>query len=261
MSPTRAILLLTMTRPVHTLAWLLFPVTLSLPLTGQSKPSLATVPFVGCPADGQQGPDAAPRGEPKPLAIPHSAAAQLAWYEYRGDQGQIGVLGPRGWHCFATIGSSGVSLYVAPEPLNATKILEHKNWRGFTGPAIQLSESEGGTSGRFEVAQVIARVFPAHRDFVHSVVAEGLEPASDFPAGAFPTDHLTYKTKELVEFTTPAHHKGLGTMSWLLPSDEPIHGVARLSTDGDTDLLQLNVRLPANISSLASAILEQAERE
>jgi hypothetical protein len=221
---------------------------------------LATVPFVGCPADGQLGPAPAAKGKPKSLPLSHANAERMAWYEYRDDGDQIGVLGPRGWNCFATIGSDGMSLYVSSEPLNSAKILEHKNWRGFTGPAIQLSVSLGGTSGRFEVARVIARVFPAHRDFVARVVAESLEPASDFPAGPFPTDHLIYKSKELVEFTTPAHHKGLGTLSWLLPSDQPIYGFARISGE-DTDLDQLNVRLPANVSDLAPAIIKQAEHE
>lgn len=233
----------------------------SLSTIAYARQPLATVPFVGCPADGQLGPTAAPKGKPKNLPLAAPVAAQIAWYEYRGDGGQMGILAPRGWNCFATIGSNGISLYVAPEPLNADKILGHKNWRGFIGPAIELSESEGGTSGRFDVAKVIARVFSAHRDFLRDVIAEDIETASNFPTGPFPTDHLNYKTKELVEFTTPAGHKGLGTMSWLLPSDQPISGVAILSTGEDTDLLQLNMRLPPALAALGPIIIEQAERE
>lgn len=229
--------------------------------TARGTGPTVTVPFIGCSADGQLGPMAAPKGKPKDIALPAQIGPQLAWYEYHGEAGQIGVLAPRGWNCFATLGSNGMSLYVAPEPLNSEKLLAHRNWQGFKGPAIELSESEGGTSGRFEVAQVIARVFPAHRDFLHNVIAEGFEPASDFPTGPFPTDHLTYKSKELVEFSTPAGHKGLGTMSWLLPSGLPISGMALLNTGEDLVLLQLSVRLPAKIGYLAPIIVEQAERE
>ena len=58
------------------------------------------------------------------------------------------------------------SLTLLPNHWIAPNSLKHKNWKGFTGPAIQLSASDGGTSGRFEVARVVARVFPAHRDYV-----------------------------------------------------------------------------------------------
>ena len=109
-----------------------------------------SVPYIGCSGDGQTGPYAAAKGEPKRVKLPPAIADQLAWYEYNGDAGHFGTLGPRGWNCFATIGSDGLTLYVAPEPLDSAKLLEHKNWKGFTGPAIQLSISDGGTSGRFE---------------------------------------------------------------------------------------------------------------
>ncbi len=220
-----------------------------------------SIPYVGCAGDGQTGPYAAAKGNPKPVNLPPEMADQLAWYEYSGDAGHFGTLGPRGWNCFATIGSNGWSLYVAPEPLDSAKLIEHKNWKGFVGPAIQLSDSDGGTSGRFEVARVVARVFPAHRDYARTIIKEGFGPASDYPFGPFPTDRLTYKSKELVEFITPARQSGLGTMSWLLPSDRPIGGFAQLSIGPniDTELLQLRVRLPSSLSPLGAPIILQAE--
>ena len=220
-----------------------------------------SVPYVGCPGDGQTGPYVAAKGSAKPVKLPPAVANKLAWYEYKGEAGQFGTLGPRGWSCFATIGSTGWSLYIAPEALDSANVLDHKNWKGFTGPAIQLSGSEGGTSGRFEVARVVARAFPAHRDYARSIIAEGFGPASDYPFGPFPSDRLTYKGKELVEFTTPAHRKGLGTMSWLLPSEQPITGFALLSIgrDIDTDLLHLSFRMPPSLSNLTASLLQQAE--
>lgn len=236
----------------------LFTLFFAAALLGHAQ---TTVPYVGCPGDGQTGPYVAGTGAPKQVNLPLAIANQLAWYEVNNDAGRFGTLGPRGWNCFATLGSSGWDLYIAPEPLNSAKLLEQKNWKGFSGPAIQFSDFDGGTSGRFEVARVVARVFPAHRDYARRIIAEGFGPASEYPFGPFPSDHLTYKSKELVEFTTAAHHKGLGTISWLLPSDQPIHGFAHLyiGPNIDTGLLQLNLRLPPSLSSLTATLIQQAE--
>ena len=222
-----------------------------------------SVPYVGCPGDGQTGPYAAANGSPKPVNLPPEIADKLAWYEYKGDTGQIGTLGPRGWSCFVTIGSNGETLFVAPETLDSAKLLEHRNWKGFTGPVIQLSVSDGGTSGRFEVAKMVARVFPAHRDYARKIIAEGFGAASDYPFGPFPADHLNYKGKNLVEFITPAHRNGLGTMSWLLPSDQPITGFALLTIgpDIDSELLHLSFRLPLSLSHLDAILMQQAEAD
>jgi len=238
-----------------------FTFFLILAMASMLAKAQTSVPYIGCPGDGQTGPYAAAKGSPKPLNLPTAIANQLAWYEYNGEAGHLGTLGPRGWNCFVTIGSSGETLYIAPEMLDAAKLLEHKNWKGFTGPAIQLSVSDGGTSGRFEVATVVARVFPAHRDYARKVIAEGFGPASDYPFGPFPADLLTYKGRNLVEFITPAHQKGLGTMSWLLPSDQPITGFALLSIgpDIDTELLHLSFRLPPSLSHLDTILIQQAE--
>lgn len=235
--------------------------TITLVVASSLAHAQTLVPYIGCPGDGQTGPYAAAKGSPKAVNLPPATADQMAWYEYNGEVGHFGTLGPRGWNCFVTIGSNGWTLYVAPERLDSAKILEHKNWKGFSGPAIQLSDSDGGTSGRFEVAQMVARVFPAHRNYARSIIAEGFGPASDYPFGPYPSDHLTYKGKDLVEFTTPAHRKGLGTMSWLLPSDLPITGFALLTIghDVDTGLLHLSFRLPPSLSFLAATLRQQAE--
>jgi len=221
----------------------------------QSQTPLATVPFVGCKADGQVGPQPAPHKHPLHLHLDPAAARRLAYYE--GFDGP-GVLGPRGWYCFETYGSNGSTVYVSPTPLNAKRFF-NSDWKGFTGPAIQISSMVGDTSGRFAVARVIARVFPAHRDFVNSVIAEGLSPASDFPFGPYPDDRLSYKNKELVEFITPPNRQGLGTSSWLLPNEQPILGVAML-TGEELSLTQLSLRLPASMDDLAPIIIRETEQ-
>lgn len=229
--------------------------------TGSAVPpakstAYVTVPFVGCASDGQVGPLKAPSGKGLPVAISAGMAKRLAYY--KAEDGP-GVLAPRGWHCFSTYGSNGASLFVGPDPIDS-KTLFSLDWKGFTGPAVQISVSSGGTSGRFQVAKVIARVFPAYNTFAQNVIAEGIEPASDFPFGPYPGDKLTYHGKNVVEFETPANAQGLGTDSRLQMNASPIEGVAIIA-GADTDLVQLSARIPTNDSDLIPYMVTQAESE
>jgi hypothetical protein len=79
----------------------------------------------------------------------------------------------------------------------------------------------GGTSGRFDVAEVIARVFPAYKAFVKTVREMFDFPSSEFPAGPYRKDKLTYKSNRMVEYETPSHADGLGTQSWIKKNDSP----------------------------------------
>jgi hypothetical protein len=214
------------------------------------------VPFVGCASDGQVGPQAAPTGSSKVVAIPAAAAQRLAYF--KSEYGP-GVLAPRGWHCFSNYGSDGSNLFVSPDAIDSTQLLS-MDWKGFTGPVIQISIAEGGTSGRFEVAKVIARVFPAFNQFAQNVIAEGIEPASDFPFGPYASDKLTDRGANIVEFETPANTAGLGTDSRLLPNASPINGVAIIA-GADTDLIQLSARVSAKDRDLIPVIVKQAESD
>lgn len=213
------------------------------------------VPFVGCKSDGQLGPEDAPNGKPMRLSLPVKVAERIAYY--KAEQG-IGVLAPRGWHCFAGYGSNGYSLYISPDPFDGTTLFSD-SWRGFSGPAIQVAGSTGDTSGRFEVAQAIARVFPNKRAFVENIIQQG-EPASSFPFGPYPKDKLIYRNDDTVEYETPANREGLGTQSRLMENPHPIRGVIILF--GDTpDLLHLSLRLPSELADLDSVIIQQVERD
>jgi hypothetical protein len=244
------------------LAKCLLPILLVLPAlnvtTSGQKPAQqpSSVPFAGCKADGQTGSQPTPHKPPLHLHLDSTTANRLAYYE--GFDG-LAVLGPRDWNCFETYGSNGSTLYVSPTPLNSNQFFD-SSWKGFTGPAIQISSMIGDTSGRFAVAAVIARVFPAHRDFVNNVIAEGLRPASDFPFGPYPDDHLSYKSKELVEYLTPPNRRGLGTSSRLLPNQQPIFGVAMLVGE-ELDLIHLSLRLPPAMEDLAPIIIGEAEQQ
>lgn len=217
-------------------------------LSAQRRQVPARVPFVGCKGDGQAGPVDAAQGLPVRLPIPAEIAAQLAFYS--SGQG-LGVLAPRGWSCFWVYGSGGSAILVAPERIDGV--------RSFSGPAIELAFRFGDTSGRSDVAAVIARVFPKRMEFVRRVLEDFEFSASTFPTGPFPADRLVYKNANTVEFTTPARAEGLGTQSMLEKGDGPIEGVVILV--GETpDLLQLSARLPAHFRGLMPMITGHVER-
>lgn len=228
------------------------------PLTPSVK--AAAIPFIGCKSDGQMGPQSAPTGKSQVLAVSASTAQQLAYYK---DKFGFGVFGPRGWHCFGAYGSDGDFLYVSPLPINRADLLSMQ-WSGFTGPVIQMTNEYGGTSGRFGVAAIIARVFPAYKGFVKDVMNEdieaGINPPNSYASGPYPKDKLTYRGKSIVEYVTAENADGLGTHSRLQKNAIPISGVAILV--GPTpDLLLLSMRLPKEQRYLGSVIIQQVERD
>jgi hypothetical protein len=176
----------------------------------------------------------------------------LAYYA----SADLGVLAPRGWHCFGLYGSNGSILIVTPEPHHADDLLKTNS--NLTGPAIQLSFSFGDTSGRFEVAQVAARLFPTKKEFVQRVIHEGIAPASDFPFGPYPADILTRRSDTEVEFETPANTDGMGTKSRLVKNSSPINGVAIMTAD--ENLVLLEARMPPDLSILVPSILGETRR-
>jgi hypothetical protein len=215
------------------------------------------VPFVGCKSDGQVGPLGAPAGRIATLDISPALARRLAFYKARGGWG---VLAPRGWYCFGTYGSAGANLYVTPVPIETAKVLAYQ-WKGFSGQVIRVSYEYGGTSGRFGVADVIARVFPAYMVFVHDVIAENdsVGGASlSFHFGPYPHDKLKYVNNHTVEYETPANANGLGTFYQVQPNSEPIFGVAAL-VGHSPDLVFVAMRVPENDRDLRRPILEQVE--
>lgn len=224
-----------------------------------AKAPLANVPVVGCPSDGQVGPVAAPEFPSMRVALAPSVAKRLAFYRGPYDEG---VLGPRGWSCVELEGSNGAILLVTPNPLNANEVWKARH--AVEGPAIQLTERSGETSGRIEVAAMIARIFPVHLAIAQAV-ERSLPQLPSFATGPFPADRLTYRSDRRVEYETPANANGLGTMSRLSPSPLPIRGVAMLlagppDAPGVTpDMKLLAVRLPPALADLTPRIIHELE--
>jgi hypothetical protein len=187
-------------------------------------------------------------------------APKLAYYVAASGPG---VLAPRGWSCAGVYGSNGASLVVSPQPVSPADLMNN-SWGGAAGDAIEVRVASGDTSGRFEVAQAIMRVFPAHQAFAQSVINEGIEPASEFPSGPYPGDKLTNRSNEVVEFQTAPNAVGLGTdtnaNSRMKPGSDPVAGVAIL-TGPTPDLLVLAVRLPGALQSLAPAIVQEIQQD
>lgn len=213
---------------------------------------LVPVPFVGCASDGQVGPQEAPDADDAADEVPNvpeSMARKLAYYR----SAHMAALAPRGWHCFGLYGSNGSILIVTPER-HGTKDLIYKV-SPLIGPAVQISSSDSGTSGRFEVARIAARLFPKMKDFVQGVIDEKIPFSSDagnFPYGPYPTDIIRRQTDSDVEFETPANLDGMGTQSRLKKNSYPINGIARMSEDG---ALMMVVRMPPNLRYLTPMIM------
>ena len=172
------------------------------------------------------------------------------------------TLAPRGWHCFNVYGSDGAFLAVTPEAMGYDAIVAILRSTGFEGRAVIHNYTLGFTSGRDEIAPVIQRVFPAHMKFARNAAANNDEPPPHY-VGPYPEDRLRYLSNEAVEFETPAHREGIGTLqSHLRPDDGEIVGAHLLVLDrGDCcDLVSVAVRLPATDRALAFTVDHQAGR-
>ena|SRR2546427_1544197 len=210
----------------------------------------ATVPFVGCPADGQTGPIEPPKGQPKVVSLGELPAGAIAYY--KGEQAP-GVLAPAGWHCRVWYGSSGSGVLVTPTPIDTTHFLPPK----LVGPAVEMSLSFAGTSGRFSVASYASRLFPRLlAKFVEGVKNEHLVPDSEFAPRRYARDSVSSVDSLVAEFTTPPGMSGLGTAGLLGPSRDPIHGVAVIAPDPtEPDMSILRVRLGGNMRQVEAAVL------
>ena len=222
-------------------------------ITEQSPLASAEVPQVPCPKDGQGGPVDPPElPASKRLVLPLGTAGSLAFYTAHA-QGSAGVLAPRGWSCHGLYGSNGDVLVV--QPLGSAGDPRDASYRG---QFVLRSFSDGGTSGRFEVARVGGRLFPQARAFAEQVKAEGIDD-DPFPDTPWPSDRIERLGDGAVAFETPGGVEGLGRQGKGPYAPEPVSGAVAyaVSADGDPFLVQLKARLDRNIyPAVAIAFLD-----
>jgi hypothetical protein len=209
------------------------------------------VPIVGCPVNDQIGPARLQTGESMPASVQQRVAGQIAYYRAERSPG---VYAPRGWSCRAWYGSNGGVLVVTPRRIEPP----YFPLPMITGPAVTIDTSDGGTSGRFHVAIVAARLFPlVGSEFITRVREERLISDSSFNVAPYPDDQLRYLSDRFAEYTTPPNRTGLGTDGLLEMSDLPVRGLTllNLATEVNT-LTEVRVRLPAGLNPVADAIVQ-----
>jgi hypothetical protein len=86
------------------------------------------------------------------------------------------------------------------------------------------------------------------------------------PTGPFPSDNLTYRSRTVVEYTTPAQTEGLGNFHTRLgKNDLPISGAAILRGESSSReapcVIVLSVRVPGSLTKLVPVIIGQFERD
>jgi hypothetical protein len=170
----------------------------SLSIAGLSR---TEVPAIGCPQDGQVGPQDAP-ALPKTVSVtvPAGMGRFLAFYSV-SEGIESGILAPKGWDCFGTYGSDGNTLYVVPNRLGGD-ILDRSE-KVKNGPAVTKRISIGGTSGRFNVAKIGGRIFPSARAFALRVRKEGLDDPKEYVFTRWPADRIVRLSEFAASYMTP----------------------------------------------------------
>lgn len=216
--------------------------------------AVAAVPVIGCRAEGMGGRLAAP--DIAAIVPPRAGQAETALGYYVA-AGSLRVLAPRGWHCLDIYGSGGAQLIVTPAPHAAEELFRPG---GLAGPAVVMDFINGENSGRFEVARLVARLFPADRAYVRRVIGQEVEPARAFPTGPYVQDRLDRRGAGAVEFCTPAHTTGLGTYDRVLSAERPVCGAVMVRhREFGMDARRVLVRLPPDVQRLARVIVREVE--
>jgi hypothetical protein len=207
----------------------------------------STIPFVGCIESGPMPNDVtwtAPSGKPLATDLPPAVAAHLAVYASNWSA----VLAPRGWACRSIVTPlKGVAMIVAPETALGTET------DIVNGPAVIAWNDES----KAVVNAFKGRYFPQH---AAPLVKQTL-PFAPSLAPRYASDIIRYRGALVLQYETPAHHAGLGSMAGMQagsPPALPSYGLLALSSlpRGAGGIVNLTVRLPADLASLHGAILQ-----
>jgi hypothetical protein len=215
---------------------------------------LQTIELIGCPVFGHadEAPEAAPAKRLIKLSLRKGMASRMA--VYRGALGPA-VFGPRGWHCFARYGSGAFVLDVRPEPFNASGEAQGGPF-GSNSRAISVEIINGGTSGRYEAAPIIARLFPEFRSFAEEVRDMGGIPRSEFVFAPYPNDRVITLAYNVVEFETPGNSEGIGTRGGFVAGPDSIKGIASVSgSPSEPSVRVMRARLGSQFSDVTEELM------
>lgn len=151
----------------------------------------------------------------------------------------------------------------SPAPGRAIRTCRRLSAAEISAPVVFVQAWSLDTSGRLAAAPIVARLFPHSaraRALVARIERERLIPAKDFTAGPYPADRLHYLSGRVLEFSTPAGHRGAGTEKLfdrghlLRPSSQAVRGIAALSFHED-ELIIFRVRVPPKLAPVATQTL------
>lgn len=223
----------------------------------QLEEEQVTIPFVGCPSVGREGYLPAPAKADVAVPILAEDAAKLAYYQAERSEG---VLAPRGWHCFGRYGSGGSSIWVSPRRVPQERWMEPRD-SDLEGPMVSLL----ARVHPLQVAEFMARLFPAFLPTAQAIWKSWPEPKKPLPVGPLGRDTLSYHSERVVDYLTPAGAVGLGTAFGLKPGEE-IEGVGVLwggqGPEKHWEYRHLSVRLPGEeYGPLKKWIVQEVVRE
>ena len=171
------------------------------------------------------------------------------------------MLGPRGWSCAGIAGSDGAGLFLSPNTIHPKEVLSDK-YRKVSGPFIEKWVSEGETSGRFEVAGIVARYFPKQMQIMRKIIVDqNLQSMDDYPRGPYPADRELVRNDTIAEYLTPSKKQGLGTSGCMRPDVEPVRSVAILFPGAPPSSVVVSVRMSTVLADLAPIIIRETKRQ
>jgi hypothetical protein len=109
-------------------------------------------------------------------------------------------------------------MLVTSTPIDTTQFVPPK----VVGPAVQMTISFAGTSGRFSVAMHASRLFPKRlAAFIERVSSEYVTPDSEFAPRRYARDSVTSLDSLVTAFVTPAASAGSERQGSLVPRGIP----------------------------------------
>lgn len=215
--------------------------------------AVVKLPVIACEVEGEDGTAVPSVPSMVESTVRESVAGSVDAYS----NGELVVLGPKGWRCFGWRDASGSGMEIVPSSMEERPV-EHR------GEAIVVQRWSGGASGRSEVVRIGTPLFPKLAARVESQ-RKAADADEDEKIRMEPWDGEEVHTPERNEawFMDGPNAEGSGTLTTgLAASSLPIGGAVRLLTmapgeagDQLPDLTLIAVRLGPDRNPLVSEII------